>query len=486
MAPETATATATDLIRPAFDAAEWVLRRDVPVFKEHVAATPSGQPVRFGQCELERVATAMNRRIRSTGDYPQLCIGHTSDDPSEEKPSIGSAGPFRVGMIREDGKLVYAIFADFHLRREHGDALMKYPRRSVELHIPKTTGGQPDYDRMRLDPICLLGANAPRLDLGMTAYSVRAGQADLEVLRYSALAPAMPSATNVFLPSGPAKPRRYSTADDLSTQSPTQPSTQPSTPARAETTDMALSEEDLALLVDKLMQTKPMQFLISLMEKTEPAGDPAADPADPGNPDGSPGFATPGEPPMPAPVPSPAPAPMPAPAPSPTPGAGPGPNPEEKVKDSMSYSQKTAADDLHMKYSALAAEVERLKAERAGETAKLAASEKARFSQQKQQTLQTLRYGLEFDLDSETARCEPMDAAAFQGHVDTLRRYCARIPAGIELPLPIESDHLQRTETAKYSQANVEKAVKLTMERQKAGQPADYDTILAEVIAAAK
>lgn len=448
-----------ELKRPDFSSDEWVTEPNVLVFKEHEAQTAAGKPVRFGQRELEMIAATMNRRIQSSGDYPQIAIGHNDDDPSHEKPSVGCGGPFVVGLYRDGDRLRYGIFADLHARRDVGEVFAKYPRRSVELHVPARPDGEPDYANIWLDPICLLGSNAPRLPLGLTVYSSQQGERHVEILRYSCMAPAVaPGPNNVFLPSSGQGKKKYAAVEEP----PTEPPNHQHAIAEA---DMALSEEDIAQLIEKLMQTKPMQFLVDLMAKQEGAHEePEGEPPAPEHP-------AQGAPPHP-----------------PSAKVGELPAPEKKedlVKEGTHcYSQAGAADkDLRMKYSQLAAEVERMKAERASEAAKLAQSEAARFAEQKQQTLETLRYGLAFDLDQETKLCEPMDATAFQGHVETLRRYCPKVPAGIDLPLAIDSPQLQRTETSKYSQANVEKAVKLTLKKQAAGSPADYDTILAEVVA---
>src|SRR5574340_384506 len=82
----------------AFDPNIWVTVQNVPVFKEHTTTRSTcracgehnrdgvcpacGTPaevLRFGREELEAIANRCNQRIRETGDYAALVIGHTPD-----------------------------------------------------------------------------------------------------------------------------------------------------------------------------------------------------------------------------------------------------------------------------------------------------------------------------------------------------------------------------------------------------------------------
>lgn len=148
--------------------------RDVPVFAEHETTTKDGRTLRFGRTELEAVANRCNRRIAETGDYAALSIGHTPPAGSGLPPlkAVGFAGPFRVAsMSGEMGRERYAITADFHVRRSEWEEAQKYiARRSPELWVEDT------YDEMFLDPIALLGAEVPRLDMGLVYSRVHPGK----------------------------------------------------------------------------------------------------------------------------------------------------------------------------------------------------------------------------------------------------------------------------------------------------------------------
>jgi hypothetical protein len=162
-----------------FPDAEWLTIRDVPVFAEHSTTTKRGRHLTFGQRELQIVANNCNRRIRETGDYAGVIVGHTPE-PAEsaglpQMPLVGLAGPFRVA--RNGGK--WSILADFHIQRGKEHLVREYPRRSAELWIGDT------YEEMYLDPVALLGAEAPRLDMGLLYSAVRHRDPKREISRYS-------------------------------------------------------------------------------------------------------------------------------------------------------------------------------------------------------------------------------------------------------------------------------------------------------------
>lgn len=81
---------------------QYVTVRGVPVFAEHRTKTKDGRELRFGQRELQAVADRCNRRIRETGDYAVVCLGHTPDLDQKaagvniDPEVVGFAGPFRV------------------------------------------------------------------------------------------------------------------------------------------------------------------------------------------------------------------------------------------------------------------------------------------------------------------------------------------------------------------------------------------------------
>lgn len=190
--------------KPRFPPEKFQTIRDVAVFAEHKTKLRDGTPVTYDRVVLEKIAANCNRRIEETGNYAAVCIGHTDKDQGD-KPLIGFAGPFRVE--ERDGRAV--LLADLHIFREDADKLKRYPRPSPEVWIP-TDGFDPD--RIFLDPIAMLGAETPRLDLGMT-FLYRARDGALQCEKYAA----HPSAASVSIPQleEPNKGDRYNMAANL-------------------------------------------------------------------------------------------------------------------------------------------------------------------------------------------------------------------------------------------------------------------------------
>jgi len=183
------TATAS----PTATRQRWYILRDVPVFAEHVTKARNGRTLIFNRENLQRLAESCNRRIQQTGDYAAVTIGHTPDRDALAAGAtppkvVGFAGPFRVGRLGEGEDARWCIFADLRIFPEFRHLLKHYPRRSAELWLVG------DYDEMYLDPIALLGAETPRLDLGLVYSAQRAG---VVVEKYAA---AHPSATSTCLP----------------------------------------------------------------------------------------------------------------------------------------------------------------------------------------------------------------------------------------------------------------------------------------------
>lgn len=169
----------------AFPPDEFHTIANVPVFAEHETTARDGRRLRFGPAELQAVCDRCNQRIRDTGDYAALVLGHTSapDDPHQKEPElVGFAGPFKLGTLGQSGgKQRTAILADFHFFRSDLEKAKKYPRRSPELWL------EDRYEEMFLDPIALLGAEAPRLDMGLLYSAMYHGRLRE---RYTAVAPA--------------------------------------------------------------------------------------------------------------------------------------------------------------------------------------------------------------------------------------------------------------------------------------------------------
>lgn len=235
---------------------QYVTVRDVPVFAEHQTTTKNGRLLRFSRRELQAVADRCNQRIRETGDYAVICLQHTLSDEQRkagvvlEPEVVGFAGPFRVDRLGEK----YAILADFHYFRDPDvlEKVKKHPRRSPELW--HTDG---PYEEMYLDPIALLGAEAPRLDMGLfyTA-TAKNGQA---VEKYSAAA--CPSSMNVFIPGGnnDSNKKQYD--------------------ANLDSENSMLSPEDVKQIVDAISQADWAQWTISQMQ-AEQAANASVEPQD--------------------------------------------------------------------------------------------------------------------------------------------------------------------------------------------------------------
>jgi hypothetical protein len=225
---------------------EFVLMENIPVFAEHETTARNGRKLRFRREELEAIVERCNRRIRETGDYAAITIGHTPEpgEGHDQPPVVGFAGPFRLGLLGEPGQRQrYAILADMHVYIDKADVLKEHPRRSPELWL------EDDYDQMYLDPISLI-SEPPRLDMGLLYSASHNGRL---CEKYAA---AGPSAMSVFIPSFNAGKKRYA-ADPPNTQG---------------NAIMALSPDDVRSIVDALEQLDWVQFVKGMMEEKEGAG----------------------------------------------------------------------------------------------------------------------------------------------------------------------------------------------------------------------
>lgn len=194
-----------DVAKPTeFPADTFFTVENVPVFVAHAARLSDGRTIEFDRPRLEKIVENCNRRIDRTGDYAVVTLGHTPTPEETHKAMpevVGFAGPFRLGEYA--GKA--AVLADMHIFIERKDELRRWPRRSPEFRL---TGP----DEIYLDPIALLGAEPPRLDMGLTMlYSERSEGAPVE--RYAF---AMPSGGNVFVPGviGDQRREKYQMTDE--------------------------------------------------------------------------------------------------------------------------------------------------------------------------------------------------------------------------------------------------------------------------------
>src|SRR5262245_39092611 len=117
----------------------------------------TGGIVKLTRGRLQQIAAIQNNRIAETGDFTPIIIGHTKKNKKEvDQPRLtGWASRYEVIPFMETG--TWGLRAVPWSRPENVENFSNYPRRSAELWT------NPDL----IDPISLLGANTPRLDLGL-------------------------------------------------------------------------------------------------------------------------------------------------------------------------------------------------------------------------------------------------------------------------------------------------------------------------------
>lgn len=513
---------------------------NVAVFKEHQtvrttcgecggtvrggACTQCGQParmLRISRNELAAIAERCNRRIRETGDYAALTIGHTPspDEAAKGAPQpevVGFAGPFRLGVLGQPGqRQLYAILADCHIYRDKTDVLRKYPRRSPELWL------EDRYEEMFLDPIALLGAEAPRLDMGLLYAAVRHGRL---CEKYAA---ASPAAGSVFIPTDGDKDKTYYAAGESPTQEPL---------------PMALSPEDVRQIVDALEQLDWVQFVKQQMsqgpheagetpahEAAEEAGKPPASPAPPSPPPAAPPHAAP--PAAAAPPATPAAAPPHPPAQGHTPPAAPAPakppvgdqKKEKLAAGCHQYSAEGSAEgdqpekpgtasvtgvsdqpsgqaaeasvagplsdeEAPAKYARILSDQQALKQEITALRDQLAREKGARTFAERYARLSGLRDTLVFDLDEEAELARDMGDEQFEKYAASLKRNCQRMPIFHDLPTAAGETLADapdrpgsKTERERFSRDHSERALKYCKAKAAAGESVSYEQVLADL-----
>ncbi len=199
-----ATATADNLtLMPPGDPDDFVVIEDRPVFKAHWTREVKGddgkveQPKKYiGEEALRRIVARCNSRIADTGDFVPLVLRHTTDDGGRDPEVIGYAGPFRMSKM---GRLkpLPAIAAKLWVYKSDADKLRKYPRLSVEYWADES-----DPTNGYFDPISLLGAETPELDLGIQYSKGKKGSRLMRYSRVVRFQAAFPGGNNTFVPSG--------------------------------------------------------------------------------------------------------------------------------------------------------------------------------------------------------------------------------------------------------------------------------------------
>jgi hypothetical protein len=242
-----------------WDSDKYVLVPDVRVFKEHTAKNRDGSTSEYDLKALCDIIDCCNSRIEETGDYAPLVEGVHLPNAEQrakgaEMPAVlAQVGPFRLGQFG-NSKPKWAIFADEHWLRSQADKRHQLPRRSAEIWL------EDDMADRFFDPIVALGAQTPRLDLGTIRYARRASHGRL-VETYSAegveaYAADCPSDGNTFVTSFGDNQKHKAEYDQTAA-------------AGNEGADMGqgtLSDQDIQKLLQALMATEPMQWVISQMD----------------------------------------------------------------------------------------------------------------------------------------------------------------------------------------------------------------------------
>lgn len=447
---------------------DFVVIENVPVFAAHATTTREQKdlagrvikPARrlvFGARELQAVAQRCNQRIADSGDYATIIIGHTPDPAlvalgqARQPRIIGFAGPFALGLIGRPGRQKYAILATFRIYREDWPEARRYPRRSAELWLENR------YEDMYLDPIALLGAETPRLDMGLLySATLHRGGRPRVVERYTAVTPA---AGNVFTPS-----EHYGTGGPAA---------------------MALTPEDIGQIVDAISQTDVFQWAKQKMaEENAPSPSvPQPGAPDPNAPPGlgaDPSATDPGEPP---PIPAPPAPPPPAAPPAGPAGSGVNPPATDRQKYGEHYSRAgvPTLQQLVERVQALENQLQQATTDLAGEREKRVNAE---------------RYSRLNGLMAEGVLIEPrkeMERLCYSKATDEqfdhalgfLLEHATRVPLNLMPPVFDAPGTASVTggNKEKYSREQAERATKLTLERRGRGEDVTFEQVLSDVVA---
>jgi len=402
----------------------------VPVFVAHSTQLSDGREVSFGREELAAICENCNRRIRQTGDYAVVTLGHTPR-PGEDQPMpevVGFAGPFRLGEFA--GKP--AILADFHIFKEHEDVLKRYPRRSPEFRLAE------DLRQVHLDPIALLGAEPPRLDMGLTL--LYSGTEDgLPVERYAF---AMPSGSNTFVPEVISK--------------------------RSKKEEYAMNEEQLKAIIEALEKLDWVQWIKRKMAEEAATGQPppepaneqlAGQPSDKIDPEKAKQILEDGEV-----------------------HGKPLTEDQRKMLGAAASRERDADTAMRERYRQLEQQLERQKTE-VEALRKLLEEERAdRVNAERYSQLMALRQVYAFDLDKEADRCRysRMNDEQFRDHLQLIRENYRRIPVGERLP-PLGQAVDPDSQRERYSEDVRRKALQIALRRREAGEAVDFESLLEQV-----
>lgn len=424
----------------------------MPIFVEQTTRSQAtGRLLEFRRRELEAIAKRCNRRVTETGDCAGICLGHIpgpSASGATMPEKVGEADAFKVGRFGDK----WAILADLHIYREDLPRVKKYSRRSPELWLAQ------DYAEMFFDPICLLAAEVPRMDLGVMRFRLDESGRKREI--FSAVC---------------AGPQNVSTRSDKFAAA----SGLPQKPVRKP--PMALSPEDVQEIVDALMQTEQMQWVKQKMLAESAPGEERPEPdseappvAEPG-PDAAPEPLVPPEPEAPGAPPETPPPPSPPVAPPSAPPA----EDEDKEKSAMP-----------MRYAKARATVETL-TRRVAELEKAAQVERfGRVNAERRAALDSLSRQLQFDVDEEMGLCKAetgMTAEQFSKHQERMTRLYRPIPVDMMLTIPdvpaAPGAAPGAAPVEKFSKEIGEEILRLADAELVKGKNPDYDALKAQVLA---
>src|SRR6266403_1443625 len=155
------------------DESLWEIRRDVPVFCEHILHDKDGNEIyRVDLERLQRIADGINRREREDGVIPLITDGHTKPGkPQSEQPDL--LGYTRnAKLIQYGSERKWALTVDRYVRREKAAKAKDRPHQSLEF-FPKTD---------EVFAVALL-ITPPELNLPMQIYD--AGEGRGPCYRYS-------------------------------------------------------------------------------------------------------------------------------------------------------------------------------------------------------------------------------------------------------------------------------------------------------------
>lgn len=426
------------------------LHRDRPIFAEHTTKDRDGNLVVYDRAALQAIKDRCNKRISDTGDFAALTEGHTPEDSEAVMPKVlGYVGPYRLGMIGNE-KPRWAIFADEWHDPADKEKLRRLRRRSPEVWLE---------DRMQdrfFDPVAALGAEAPRLDLGMRYCRTADGRT---VEKYTAVAP---SPASVFVPGhgDDDQPDKYD----------------------AESNTM-VGPEDIQKIIEALLQTEPMKFVLAQMEEQQGAGDVIDDTPPADVPLDAPVDETP-----------------------PVDDTPPAPAEDDEDKAMMSRYMAGEADEEELqqyragkqaryskrnqeaavdreRYQKLEADNRTLKTSQRKLESELAELRKShdqivaeKRRAERYSKLSELRQDRAFDLEEEVEFVKDMDDQQFERHLSCVEKY-QRIGVGTQLYVEPERRRESEADRERYSKA----AVDLVQRERTAGRDMSYETALEQV-----